>query len=127
MTIKTTLKQIADAMPAINALLACSKLPVKASYAVGKLAAACESEMVAYNKARNQAFLDAGCGVADDKYTHPDGAAALTAAAAKADELLDAEAELSALPLDIAQFGSAEVPGNSFFNLEWAMKEAPAE
>lgn len=139
---KTTLKQIIDSAGAIQLLMG-AKLPVKASYAVSKLAKACQSEMEDYNKTREKLFEDAGCtqmpakdakgnvqkntdGTEMMEYVHPEDDAEkskVKAVVAKVEELHGAEVSLNALPLDLEQFGNAEVPGAAFFGLEWAMKE----
>lgn len=127
MAIKTTPKQIGEAMFAIGQLQGAKSVPVKAAYAVGKLARACQAEMDDYRKAREKIFTDAGCTV-DEKtqqYTHAD-AAVLKATIKSADELTDAEVEINALPLDIELFKDCEVPGGSFLGLDWAMKPETA-
>lgn len=123
MTIKTTPKKIGEANAAITALLG-AKLPVKAAYAVSKLGKACQAEMEDFSKAREKIFTDAGCTVRDNKYHH-DEKEKLDAAIKLADELSDAEVEIAALPLDIEQFGNAELPGHAFLGLDWAMKPEP--
>ena len=119
--ISTTLKTIVDSQASIQLLLD-AKIPVKAAYAVSKLARACASEMEHYGEQRRKAFEAAGCVVKDNKWVHPDGEEALKEAVKTADELLDAKVELNALPLDLDQFGNGDIVGAAFFNLEWAMK-----
>jgi hypothetical protein len=122
--IRTTLKSISEAMPALQLLLA-AKLPVKAAYAVGKLSRACANEMEQYERDRAKLFAEAGCVVDEkaNKYVHKDDATIVEKVSKEASEMLDAECEIVALPLDIEQFGNAEVPGAAFFGLDWAMKK----
>ena len=121
---KATIQQLFEATPAIQLLLGCPKLPIKASYAVGKLAKAVDSELKQYQEKKQKIFDDAGCILSEDKtrYVHTDEAV-LLACAKDAQDLTGAEAEIYALPLDLEQFGNAEVPGAAFFGLEFAMKE----
>jgi hypothetical protein len=121
--IKATIKQILNGNAGINSLLA-AKLPVKAKYAVCKLADAMTVEMERYNKARAKIFEDAGCIAADNYYTHNDKDA-LVRATAEAAELTEAEVEINALPLDLEQFGNAEIEGPGFYGLDFAMKKEP--
>lgn len=123
---KTTPRKIGEAMGAINALLS-SKLPVKASYSVSKLARACQVELEDFGKAREKIFTEAGCTVdeASKKFVHDDKAT-LDKAVADADELSDTEVEINALPLDVELFGNAEVPGHAFLGLDWALKPEAA-
>lgn len=130
MPIKTTNRQIVDGTGSINTLLK-SILPSKAAYSVSKLANACVSEQKSYETAREKIFTDAGCEIRE---TGPDGAKVrewthddkevVEKAKASVNDLLDAEVELNALPLDIDQFGNAELPGNAFTGLDWAIKGA---
>lgn len=130
--LKATLKQIMEGNAALGLLLG-AKLPVKASYAVSKLAKACSSELEDYNKKRTQLFQDAGCvltttgenpdGTPKQEYTHTDGKEKIDAVVKEIEDLIDAEVEINALALDIDQFGSADVQGAAFFGLDWAMKQ----
>lgn len=122
--IKTTPKQISESMDAVNALLG-AKLPAKAAYSVSRLARACQSEMETFTKARQKIFIDAGCTEKDKKYVHQDPAK-LDAAVKESEELAGVEVELNALVLDLDQFNDADVPGNAFYALDWAMKPADA-
>lgn len=133
---KATLKQVLESTPAIQLLMG-AKLPVKASYAVSKLAKACQIEIEDYNKTREKLFEDAGCkqqangqknpdGTDIMEYVHPEDDAdksKVKAVVDKVEELQGAEVTLNALPLDLEQFGNVEVPGAAFFGLGWAMKE----
>lgn len=130
--IKTTLKNIAAAMPGLAALIN-SKLPVKAAYAVSKLAKACGAEMHEYDQRREKIFTEAGCtveargkhpGTGEElrEWVNPVAPDKLLDAIKQADELLTQEVELNALPLDLEQFGTADVPGGVFLGLDWAMK-----
>lgn len=129
--IKTTLKNVMQAMPCIDLLMA-AKLPVKAAYAVGKLGRACAPEAEAFNRERDKIFAEAGCTIEDKgadahgnerrQWVHSEPEK-LAVALKQADELLTQEVELNALPLDLEQFGNADVPGAAFFGLGWAMKE----
>lgn len=118
---KTTIKQIQDAVPALQILTGC-KLPVKAAYSVSKLVKACDRELADYTEARTKIFQDAKCTVVDGNFTHDDKAI-LDECIAKAEELRSAEVEINALPLDIEQFGNGDVPGAAFLGLDWAMKQ----
>lgn len=118
--IKTTARQIEISMPSLAAL-GNSKLPAKAAYAVSKLSTACSKELDQYFKQREKIFSDAGCVVKDGKYVHDDQAV-VDKAIKDVDEIASMVVEINALMLDIEQFGTAEVPGNAFFGLEWAMK-----
>jgi hypothetical protein len=122
--IKTTLMAIEKALPALTAQ-ATAKLPVKAAYGLAKLRDACTKEMERYLEQRDKLFKDANCVIKDDKWTHPDSA--LYASLVKqSEELASVEVEINALPLDLEQYGNAELPGNSFFMLEWALKKTEA-
>lgn len=136
--IKAKLKDVVEAMPSVQALMSAS-LPVKAAYAVGKLARAMQGEFEDFNKAREKLFKDAGCflekaenGMQEWKHLGKkgvDGAADATGDSIVSgivkqvnEELLEGEVELNALPLDIEAFKEAAVPGNAFYGLDWAMK-----
>lgn len=127
--IKTTPKQILEGMAGLDALLK-GTLPIKAKYAVSKLTRACQSELEDFNKARDQLFKDAGCtqgekdGVKQWVHAEPEK---LEAAKKQVEELLAAEVEINALPLDIETFGDGDISGPAFLGLDWAMKpDAPA-
>lgn len=132
--IKTTPKQIGESQMAVIALLN-SRLPVKAAYSVSKLARACDVEMQQYNMAREKIFMGAGCTVITTEevikgekktisnYTHVDSEQ-LAQCIKDGDELATTPVEINALPLDLEQFGEAELPGSAFYGLEWAMKDA---
>ena len=81
------------------------------------------AEMEQYNAARTRIFNDAGCVIEGEKYVHKDDPAVVEKCVKEADELLAAEVEINALPLDIDAFGNAELQGAAFFALEWAMKQ----
>lgn len=124
--IKATPKKITEGLAALNLMMSPSvKLPAKAAYGLGKLAKACNAEMKDYGEARNKVFEQHGCTLkgpeGKQEWTHEDPEK-LKAAIAEADQLADVEVELNAIPLDLEQFGNAEVPG-AFFGLDWAMKE----
>lgn len=118
--IKTTPKQILESTAGLNALLE-AKLPVKAKYAVAKLARACQSEAEEFNKAREKIFEEAGCKRGEKEWEHADPEA-LKGCKAQVEELLGAEVEINALPLDLETFGNGEIEGPAFLNLDWAMK-----
>lgn len=115
-----------------------AKLPIKAKYAVSRLASAIDKEIEKYQADRKQIFEDAGCVIKTSKVNVPNGEgglktvdqsefthddpAVLAAAIADAEELSTVEVELSALPLDLAQFGDGDIEGPAFYGLEWAMK-----
>lgn len=122
--IKTTLDDITKSMEAIGLLLG-AQLPAKAAYGVSKLARACRAEMDDYEQRRRKIFEEAGCTVKDNNFVHGD-ATVLAAAIKEVAELQSSECEINALPLDIEQFKEAEIPGNAFFNLDWAMKPTAA-
>ena len=132
--IKTSPKQIAICMGSLEALMG-AKLPVKATYAVGKLARACHAAMETYNKDRQKEFEDAGCktvikgknpdGSDREVYEHPEDDEAKTklkAVQKKTEEMAEVEIEVNALPLDLAQFGDVDLPGNALYGLDWAVK-----
>lgn len=119
--IKTTLKNVMEASIGLDSLLK-AKLPVKAKYAVSKLAEACQTELERYQKTRDKMFEDAGCTKNDKEWLHDDPAV-IKATAAAAIELISAEVEVGALPLDLEQFGDGEIEGPAFFGLDWAMKK----
>lgn len=129
----TTIKQIAEATAAINVLMG-AKLPVKAAYAVSKLAKLCSNEMEHFGKQRDKVFEDRGCTITETEnkdangepikeWSHPDGKEAMAAVLKEIDEMMQSAVEISAVPLDIEQFGDADVPGGAFFGLDWAMKQ----
>ena len=120
-------------------LLSTKRLPAKASYSVSKLADACQAESQTFDKARQKLFSDAGCtikvtkiSVVDEdgkpkeiersEWVHDDPAA-FDAVKEQAMQLETMEVEINALLLDIDQFGSAELPGNAFTGLDWAVKK----
>lgn len=129
---KATLKQINEGSGALNLLMG-AKLPVKAAYAVSKLAKLCQNEMEHFGKQREKHFEDAGCkievtgkdkeGNETKEYVHPDGKEKIDAVVKEVEEMMDAEVEISALPLDLEQFKDVELPGAAFFGLDWAMKK----
>lgn len=121
---KTTLKQIIAAQPALQKLQTVQALPVKADYAVSKLARACDAEIEQYNAVRKKRFEAAGCTVNVEKnaYVHPEGEDKLKQLAEEIDQVLDVEIEINALALDLDLFGNHDVPGGSFYGLDWAMK-----
>ena len=119
---KTTIKQIQDAVPALQILTGC-KLPVKAAYSVSKLVKACDRELAEFNEARVKIFTEGGCVVVDGNYANPPDKEVLKDCLDKAEELRDTEVEINALPLDIEQFGNGDVPGAAFLGLDWAMKQ----
>lgn len=139
--INCTNRQITLAVAAINTLCE-AKLPAKAAYSVSKLTDACQTESKAHNIKREKIFSDAGCTVETKvvKSVDKDGKAQeqqvgiwihadaeiLAKAAKDAEELAETPVEINALPLDIDQFGAAELPGNAFTGLDWAMKGAVA-
>ena len=118
---KATLRQIIEGNAGLQLMLG-SKLPVKASYAVSKLARACASELDDFNKQREKLFTDAGCTVVGQEYAHSEGKEKIAAIIKEVEQLKDVEVEINALPLDLEQFGSGELPGAAFFGLDWAMK-----
>lgn len=122
--ITTTIKELREAQPCITMLLN-ARLPVKAAYAVSKLARACNPELEQFGKAAEKIFTEAGCTLTGDgdkkEWTHKDKAI-LEKAIADVDELMTVAVELNALPLDLEQFGTAELPGAAFLMLDWAMK-----
>lgn len=119
--IKTTFKTVDASKQSLQALFS-TKLPVKAAYAVGKLAQACDGAMAEYAEKRGKIFETAGCVAKDGKWVHIEQGV-IDACVKEADELSEAEVELNALPLDIEQFGSVEVPGYVFVHLDWAVKQ----
>lgn len=120
--IRTTIRKVIEGATGLDPLLK-AKLPVKAKYSVSRLASACQAEIERYHKEREKIFTEAGCVAGEKVYTHDDPEV-LKKATAEADELLGAEVEISALPLDLEQFKDAEIEGPAFFGLEWAMKAA---
>ena len=122
--INATLKQLAASSVGIQSLLA-AKLPVKAKYAVSKLAGAIDRELETFNAARTKIFDDAGCTVVDKAYSHTHKEL-LANAIKDAEELALTEVEINALPLDIEQFGNADIEGPAFYALDWAMKPEAA-
>lgn len=124
MGIKTTPKQVSQGINALKLMLGTEekpeRLPAKAAYAVGKLLRASLAEMEHYNAEREKIFKEHGCTIDGDKWVHVEPAA-LTAAIKQVDELLDAETEVNALPLDLELFKDATVLGG-FYGLDWAMK-----
>lgn len=131
--IKTTVKQIQEGMSALQILTGCM-IPAKAAYAVSKLINACNSELAHFETARKKIFTDAGAvigpvtrqvdgkDVTNDEWTHADPEK-MEEIKAQVVELQGAEAELNALPLDIEQFGSKDLPGGALVGLGWALKE----
>jgi hypothetical protein len=80
-----------------------------------------------FGKQRDKVFEDFGCvssKVSEDRieWNHPEGKEKLLEAVKQIEDMLTSETELNALPLDLDQFGDAELPGGSFFGLDWAMK-----
>jgi hypothetical protein len=123
--IKSTLKEILDSFGSIQTLVGGKKMPPKAAYAVGKLARAVQSEIEQFYKTKEKIFTDAGCVVepVKNEYIHPAEPTKLEEAKQAVEDLVGAEVELNALPLDIEQFGNAELDGNAFIGLDWAMKK----
>lgn len=146
--IKTTLKNVMEAQAAIEALMSVRSLPSKVSYAVSKLAKACQSEMQQYEEARKAIFEKHGCvmgfvidpqtdaprlvnGMPVQEWQHPEDDAyksKVMAAVKEGTELLDVEIEINALYLYLDKFvdrndRDLELPGNAFFGLDWAIKE----
>ena len=122
--IKVTLKQLAGSQVGMSALLG-AKLPIKAKYAVSKLAGAIDKELESFNAARNKIFDDAGCTVVDKAYSHTDKDA-LAKAIKDAEELATSEVELNALPLNLDQFGDGDIDGPAFYGLMWAVVDPVA-
>lgn len=130
---EATLKQIMEATGPLNQLMG-AKLPAKAAYAVSKLASACTKELEHFGKVRDKMFEEGGCkaetvgkdaqGNDKQEWVHPEGKEKVLAIARKADEMLDSTVTLSVLPLDLEQFNNVELPGSSFYGLDWAMKAA---
>lgn len=125
MVIRATTKQVSKGIPVLQLMLANDvRLPAKAARVVGRLFQASIDEMSKYEEERRKLFESHGCTVDEkaNKWTHADPDK-LTAAIKEVDELLDAETEINALPLDLELFKDAEVPGG-FYGLDWAMKDA---
>jgi hypothetical protein len=124
--IKTTLKALQESQPCITMLLN-ARLPVKAAYAVSKLGRAINAELEQFGKTREKLFEEAGCTVTGEgdkkEWTHKEKET-LKSVIKQVEELLTTEVEVNALPLDLDQFGSAELPGASFLTLGWALKDA---
>lgn len=133
MTINTTPAKIDIALTALR-VLGAAKLPAKAAYSVSKLAKACDNQLRDFHTEREKIFTAAGCtkevvpekkaqdGSPMMKWVHPDPGE-LAAAIKETDALADVDVELAGvLPLDIEQFGNAELPGHAFYGLDWAMK-----
>jgi hypothetical protein len=146
--IKTTLKQVIEAQGAINSLMSVKHLPSKVSYAVGKLAKACKSELEHYEEKRKEIFIKHGCvlsavidpttskavlvqGQPVQEWKHPEDDEAKTkllAAVMEGTELIDADTEIHALHLYLDKFvdkdgKDLDIPGDAFFGLDWAVKE----
>lgn len=136
--IKTTNREIQQSTGCINVLLV-AKLPAKATYSVSKLAGACMAEQKTFSEATKKVFEEAGCKIVtkkvkvadkdtggtkevDSSVWHHDDAAVLASTVATVEEMADAEVEINALPLNIDQFGNAELPGNTFIGLDWAIQ-----
>jgi hypothetical protein len=120
---KTTLKEINASIPSLRILSKGKKVPPKANYAISKLAKACDNELEHYNQERHKLFVAAGCTVSEDgeKYLH-ETPGKVDEIEKQAKEMLEAEVELNALPLNIEQFGDAEFEnGCAFYGLDWAM------
>jgi hypothetical protein len=118
--LKTTPRKITEGMAGLDALLK-AKLPVKAKYAVARLARACQDELEQFGKVREKVFKEAGCAAGEKSWTHEDPDR-LAHAVKEVEEMMDAECEINALPLDLDQFGDGEVEGPAFLGLDWAMK-----
>ncbi len=136
MPIKTTLQKVVDANVALSILTA-ADLPNKAAYTVSKLATACAREIRDYEKKRKSIFEKAGCTVKEHKdektkevisseWVHVEKEK-LDAAIKEADELLELECEINALPFKLEHFGDVRLKGAAFMNLDWAMVEPAAE
>jgi hypothetical protein len=132
--IKCTLKQLGEGQLALHSLLK-EKLPLKAKYAISKLARACDSELEHFNQERAKLFTEAGCTVrliGRDKegnekreWVHTDPDVVARVAKLIDDELVLTEVEINAMPLDLELFGNGETEGH-FYALEWAIKEPKA-
>jgi hypothetical protein len=123
--IKTTIKTLIEAQPCVQMLLN-ARLPVKAAYAVSKLARAIQPELEQFDKTKAKLFTDAGCTIGGEgsskEWTHKDKAI-VEKVGKDVDDLMTAECEINALPLDLEQFGAAELPGAAFLTLDFAMKK----
>lgn len=118
--IKATNQQILDSIFATQILMAC-KLPIKAAYAVSKLGKACAIEERDINEMKQKIFTEGGCTIIDGRWSGADEEK-FAAAIKEVEAMLSIEIEINAIPLDIEQFGNAEIPGNAFYGLDWAMK-----
>jgi hypothetical protein len=142
MSINATIRQLQEAGPGITALLS-AKLPMKAKYAVSKLADAVNAELKVYGKARDEHFRAAGCTTVEKEvpnpdahregqpatikvevYRHDDGEARVKALQKEVDEMADATVTLSVHPLNLDHFGAVEIEGPAFLGLTgWAIAE----
>lgn len=124
-----TFAQIIEARIGLEPLMA-AKLPVKAKYAVGKLAHACDMAIREFQAASARICRDRGCTIEKDgdrsRFVHDDPEV-LDAAQREVDELRQCETGLNALPLDLEQFKDADIEGPAFYGLEWAMKITEAD
>lgn len=121
---KATITQLQNSAGVLQEVLACPRVPAKAVYAVTKLINAMNPELEAFGKARDRVFQEHGCVVVGNTWANPEQPEALSAALVEIADLANqTEVELNALQLDPEQFGNAEIPGNTFMVLAWAMKE----
>lgn len=118
--LKATLRQVIEAGPGLQ-MLSSVKLPIKAAYAVGKLAAAFSRESEHYSQLKDKVFKEAGCRIDKNQWTHDDPEV-MERCIKEVEELAAADVELAALPLDLEQFGNAEVPAHALMHLDWAIK-----
>lgn len=142
MSVDATLKQLQAGRVGIGELLK-AQLPMKAKYAVGRLADRVQEELEKFDKARDRHFRAAGCTtqkvvmpnpkagqenerdtIEVEQYVHPEGEAKLKELNQQVEDMMGATVSLPCHPLDIEQFGNATISGPAFLGLTgWAFKD----